>query len=138
MPPVLGGGLLVLHGLITMVIGVGGVTKPNAPAMALPAWFDWWPGPFGRSWLLDGLNLGSGAAIVGGLIWLVAGLLLIGAGLGFLGVAPLLGQWPLLALVGASVGLVALALYFHPIYAVGLLINLVLVVLVWRRLAPAG
>lgn len=138
MPPALVGGFLILHGLITTIIGVGGVTKPDAPALVLPAWFGWWPGPFGRSWLVDGLNLGSGAAMVGGLLWLVAGLSLIGAGLGFMGVGPLRDQWPLLALAGGSVGLVALALYFHPIYVIAVLINVVLVALVWGRLAPAS
>ena len=138
MPAALLGGFLILHGLITTIIGVGGVTKPNAPGLALPAWFGWWPGPFGRSWLFDGLNLGSGAAVVGGLIWLVAGLALIGAGLGYLGVGPLRDQWPLLAVAGGSLGLIALALYFHPIYVIAVLINVVLVALVWGRLAPAG
>ena len=138
MPPALVGGFLILHGLITTVIGVGGVTKPDAPALALPAWFGWWPGQFGRSWLVDGLNMGSGAAVVGGLLWLVAGLSLIGAGLGFLGVGPLRDQWPLLAFAGGSVGLLALAVYFHPIYVIAVLINVVLVALVWGRLAPAS
>lgn len=32
------GGILVLHGLITSVIGVGLVTNPNAPALAMPSW----------------------------------------------------------------------------------------------------
>ncbi|NJD27714.1 MAG: hypothetical protein FIA92_05400 [Chloroflexi bacterium] len=135
---VLAGGFLVVHGLITTMIGVGGVTGPDKPPMALPSWFSWWPGPFGRSWLFDGLGLGAPAAIVGGLIWLAAGLLLIGAGLGFLGVPVVRDAWPLLALVGAGIGLVALALYFHPIYLGAVAIDVVLVALVWNRVtAPA-
>jgi hypothetical protein len=70
MPPALVGGFLVLHGLITTIIGVGGVTNPDAPV--------------------------------------------------------------------GSVGLVALALYFDPIYVIAVLINVVLVALVWGRLAPAS
>jgi hypothetical protein len=137
MPHALVGGFLILHGLITTMIGIGGVTRPNAAAMPLPAWFGWWPGPFGRSWLFDGLYLGTGAAVVGGLIWLVAGIALIGAGLGWLGVPAFREVWQLLALAGGSVGLVALALYFHPIYVIAVLINLALVAVVWARLSPA-
>ena len=84
MPQVLLAGFVVAHGLITTMIGFGGVTKPDAPAMALPAWFAWWPGPFGRSWLIDAMHLGSGASMFGNGLWLVAGLALLAAGLGSL------------------------------------------------------
>ena len=136
MPPLVVGGFLVVHGLITTMIGWGGATSPNSPAVALPAWLSWWPTPFGRSWLVDALNLGAGGAVVGGLIWLVAGLALLGAGLGFLGVPPLREHWTFLGLVGGVIGLVALALYFHPIYLGAVLIDVVLVALVWGRLSP--
>jgi hypothetical protein len=53
MPPVVVGGFLVLHGLITTMTGFSGVTKPDAPPLSLPSWLSWWPGPFGRSWLFD-------------------------------------------------------------------------------------
>lgn len=46
------------------MIGFGGITRPDAPAMAVPAWFGWWPGPFGRSWLIDAMHLGSGASMI--------------------------------------------------------------------------
>lgn len=137
MPQAVLGGFLVAHGLITTMIGVVGVTKPDAPALTLPSWFSWWPGPFGRSWLLDAFNLGSGAAVVGGLVWLVAGLALVAAGLGWLGVPAVRDQWQTLAFVGAAVGLLALAVYFHPIYLVAVVIDLALVVLLWGRLTRA-
>ena len=137
MPQVLVAGFVVAHGLITTMIGFGGVTKPDAPAMTLPAWFGWWPGPFGRSWLIDGLHLGAGASMVGSALWLVAGLAFLGAGLGWLGVPALSGVWQPLALGGAAVGLVALALYFHPIYLVAVLINVAIVVLISGALVPA-
>jgi hypothetical protein len=130
--------LLVAHGLITTMIGATGVASPNGPAVTLPAVFDWWPGPFGRSWLLDALNLGPTASVVGGLVWLGAGLVLIGAGLGFLGVAPLHDHWPVLGLIGGVLGLVAVVAYFHPLYLAAVGINLVLVAVVWRQVvAPA-
>lgn len=133
MPQAVLGGFLVVHGLITTMIGVVAVTKPDAPALTLPAWFSWWPGPFGRSWLLDALNLGSGAAVLGGLVWLVAGAALVAAGLGWLGVPGVRDQWQTLAFVGATVGLLALALYFHPIYVIAVAINVAIVVFLWDR-----
>lgn len=136
MPQVLVAGLVVAHGLITTMIGFGGVTRPDAPAMTLPAWFGWWPGPFGRSWLIDALDLGSGATMVGGGLWLAAGLALAASGLGWLGVPVLSGVWQPLALGGAAVGLVALALFFHPLYLVAVVMNVAIVVLVAGALVP--
>ncbi len=131
------GEFLVVHGLITMMIGVVAVTKPDAPAMTLPSWFSWWPGPFGRSWLFDALNLGTGAAVIGGLVWLVAGVALVAAGLGWLGVPGLRDLWPMVAFGGATVGLLALAVYFHPIHVVAVVIDLAVVALLWGRLTTA-
>ena len=138
MPAFVVGGILVAHGLITTVIGITGVTNPNGPALALPSWFNWWPGPFGRSWLVDGLQLGSGASVAGGFVWLAAGGALIGAGLGFLGVPGVRDIWQTLAFFGGAVGLLALALYFHPIYLIAALINVAIVALMWGRLATAS
>jgi hypothetical protein len=137
MPQVLVAGFVVAHGLITTMIGFGGVTRPDAPAMTVPAWFGWWPGPFGRSWLIDALDLGSGASMVGSALWLVAGLALLGAGLGWLGVPALSGAWQPLAVGGAAVGLVALALFFHPLYLVAVVIDVAIVVLASGIVAPA-
>lgn len=135
---VLVGGFLVLHGFITTAIGYGAVTSPNAPLMAAPAWMAWWPGPFGRSWAFEALGLGGEAAMVGGLIWLAAGLALIGGGLGWLGVGPLAELRHALLVGGAALGLVALALYFHPFYLAAVLINIAIVGLLWGRLAFAS
>ena len=138
MPQVLVGGLLVLHGFITSAIGVGAVTSPSAAPMATPAWMAWWPGPFGPSWAFEALGLGHGAAVVGGLIWLAAGLALMGGGLGWVGVGPLAELRHALLVGGAALGLVALALYFHPFYLAAVLINLAIVGLLWGRLATAS
>jgi hypothetical protein len=75
--------------------------------------------------------------VIGGLLWLAAGLALVGAGLGWLGVSALSGQWQMLALVGAMLGLVALALYFHPFYVVAIVLNVVILVSVWGRVVAA-
>jgi hypothetical protein len=138
MPQSLVGGFLILHGLITSFIGFGAVTSPNAAPMAMPAWMVWWPGPFGRSWAFEALGLGGAASVVGGLIWLAAGLALIGGGLGWLGIGPLAEVRYALLVGGAALGLVAVALYFHPFYLAAVLINLAIVGLLWGRLATAG
>lgn len=138
MPPVVVGVVLVVHGLITTMIGVGTVTNPNAPAMTLPSLFSWWPGPFGRSWLIDALHLGTGAAVLGGVLWLVAGLALFAGGLGWLGVPGVEAVRYQLLLGGALIGLVALAIYFHPIYLIGIAINIAILVGVWSRVVPSA
>jgi hypothetical protein len=129
--------VLVAHGLITMMIGFGTISNPSSAAMPAPSWLGWWPGTLGRSWAFDAFSLGSGPATIGGLLWLVAGLALVGAGLGWLGVSALSDQWQTLALVGAVLGLAALALYFHPFYVVAIVIDVVILVSVWGRVVAA-
>ncbi len=134
MPQPLIGGFLPFHGLVTSFIGFGAVTSPNAAPMAMPAWMGWWPGPS----IVHGPLRPAGASVVGGLIWLAAGLALIGGGLGWLGIGPLAEVRYALLVGGASLGLLAAALYFHPFYLAAVLINLAIVGLLWSRLATAG
>jgi hypothetical protein len=123
--------ILVGHGLITSMIGFVAVTSPNAPAMALPSWFGWWPGPFGRSWLFEVLGFGVPASVIGGFVWLMGGLLIVAGGLGWFGFGPFEGSRAALLVAGAGVSLLALALYFHPIYLVAVAINIAIVLLLW-------
>lgn len=127
--------LLLCHGLITAAIGWGAVSSPDSPATQLPSWLHWWPGPFGRSWLVDALHLGRGWAIAVGLVWLCAGLLLVLGALGLLDVSlPLRDSSPLILLAGASLALAALTVSFHPIYLVAVLINITILIGVTGRL----
>jgi len=128
--------VLVAHGLITTMIGLGSMSTTSA-AMPNPSWLAWWPGKLGRSWAFDALNLGSGPALIGGLLWLAAGLALVGAGLGWLGAPVVSNQWQMLALVGAVLGLGALALYFHPFYVVAIVLDVLIVASVWGRVVAA-
>ena len=137
MPHAVVGIVLVAHGLITTMIGFGSMSNPTSAAMPTPSWLGWWPGTLGRSWAFDALNLGSGPALIGGLLWLAAGLALVGAGLGWLGVSVVSDQWQMLALVGAVLGLAALALYFHPFYIVAIVIDVLIVASVWGRVVAA-
>lgn len=135
--PTFGAWFLVLHGLITAFLGLGHVTRPGAPALAMPAWMTWWPSPFGRSWLLDGMHAGSGAVVASALLWLGAGAALLAAGLGWLGVAGLAETWQRLAVTGGALGLSAAQIYFHPFYLVAVAIDVLVIALVWGRLAQA-
>jgi hypothetical protein len=136
-PHVVVGIVLVAHGLITTMIGFGSMSNPTSAAMPTPSWLGWWPGTLGRSFAFDALNLGSGPALIGGLLLLAAGLALVGAGLGWLGVSVVGNQWQMLALVGAVLGLAALALYFHPFYIVAIVIDVLIVASVWGRVVVA-
>lgn len=135
--PTFGAWFLVLHGLITAFIGLGHITRPSAPALVSPSWMTWWPGPFGRSWLLEGLHAGSDAVVASGLLWLGAGAALLAAGFGWLGVAGLADAWQRLAVTGGALGLAAAMIYFHPFYLLAVAINVLIIAMVWGRLAPA-
>jgi hypothetical protein len=119
------------------MIGFVAVTSPNAAAITLPSWFSWWPGPFGRSWLFEAVGMGAPAQVIGGFVWLVAGLLVIAGGLGWFGFGPLEGSRVTLLVAGAALSLLALALYFHPIYLVAVVINLAIVFLLWGDFVAA-
>ena len=137
MPHAVVGIVLVAHGLITTMIGFGSMSNPSSAAMPAPSWLAWWPGTLGRSWAFDALDLGPGPALLGGLLWLAAGSALVAAGLGWLGVSVVSDQWQTLALVGAVLGLAALALYFHPFYGIAIVIDVVIVLSVWGRVVAA-
>jgi hypothetical protein len=128
--------LIVLHGLVTAAIGAG--TLANGPGVPNPPWLGWWPTALGRSWLVDALPGGAAVPALGGALWIAAGLAVAGAGLGWLGAPLLRDEWATAAALGAGLGLAALALYFHPYYALGTLLNLALLALAAGALRPAA
>ena len=127
------GVLLIIHGLITAAQS-GGSFKPTG-GVPNPAWLSWWPNPLGQSWLLARLGLEhSFLGTLLGVLWLVAAGCLIAAGLGLLGFIIPSSAWRILAGCGAALSLVSLALYAHPLDAVGIGANLaILLVLLWAR-----
>ena len=132
------GAVLIAHGVITSAIGFATVSNPAAPAMAMPGFMSWWPGPFGRSWLFEAVGLGSPAAVVGGAVWLLSGLALVAGGLGWLGIGGLADLRYALLVAGAGLGVLAVVLYFHPFYLAALLINLAIVALLWSQATAAA
>jgi hypothetical protein len=129
-------GFLVMHGLITVAIGAGGFA--DGPGLANPGWLRWWPTELGRSWVLDGLHMGPGGAVLGAALWATAGAAFVGAGLGALGMPGARDVWQPLALGAGALSLVAIGAYFHPWYAVGFSINAAVVVLLWGAVFGAS
>lgn len=128
--------LLLIHGLITAAQSGAGF-NPSA-GVPNPAWLSGWPVNLGQSWLLEQLGLSKSAlSTVAGVLWLAAGLCLVGAALGLMGFIIPTGSWRLLAGIGAGLSLVLFVVYAHPFFAVGIGANLaILLVLLWAKWPP--
>lgn len=111
--------LLLVHGLITTAIGAGSLSNPRG--MTVPG-TDWFPVALGQSWMLQGDTGRVGAGL-----WLVAGIGLIATAAAVLGIVVPANLWPTLALGSAVVGLMAVAVFFHPYYAIAIAIDLAIV-----------
>lgn len=131
--------LLILHGLIVAGQSAGsfGPSIPNE--VQNPSFVKWWPINMGRSWLFSWLGLDKTLIVyrVTGLLWLAGGVALIAAGLGVLGFIVPPEWWRDLAIAGAAISLLMLALYFHPLTIIGTASSLaVLIALLWARWPP--
>ncbi|HAF09010.1 MAG TPA: hypothetical protein DCK98_02870 [Chloroflexi bacterium] len=116
------GALIALHGLITLAIGGAAVSgAPTSSEMSKLPGVGWYPVPMGESWLLRG-----GAAQMGGVLWVLAGVgLLLTAGSVFGFILP--GAWRQVGLVSGAVGLAGIALFFHPFYVIAIAANVALI-----------
>lgn len=73
--------LFILHGLI-VAAQAGGSFKPGVGVIN-PTWLNWWPTNLGQSWLLSKPGLaGMPAVTLCGVLYQLAGISLIAAGLG--------------------------------------------------------
>ena len=124
--------LLITHGFI--VANQSSSSFNPTGGVKNPSWLYWWPSNLGQSWLLSPLGLErSPVARAGGFLWLVAGIALVAAGLGALELIVPQGWWRGLALSGAAISLVMLAIYLHPLYGIGISASVVLLVaLLWE------
>ncbi|MHC1782351.1 MAG: hypothetical protein AB9891_06240 [Anaerolineaceae bacterium] len=130
---ILVGILLILHGLITAMQS-GGSFNPTG-GVANPKWLGWWPTALGQSWLLARPGLEKSAAgTLAGLLWLLAGAVLVAAGLGLFGFIVPSAWWRVLAGVGAALSLLLFIIYAHPFFLVGAGASLaILVALLWLK-----
>ena len=122
--------LLIIHGFIVASQSsgsfnpVGGVNNPS--------WLNWWPVNLGQSWLLSPLGIERTlVARMGGILWLLAGVVLMAAGFAVLGLIVPHTWWRALALIGAVISLVMLAIYLHPMYGVGIAASVALLAAFW-------
>jgi hypothetical protein len=123
---------LVVHGIIVASQSSGSFNPVGG--VKNPVWLSWWPTNLGQSWLLSPLGIErSLIAKAGGLLWLVAGIALVAAGLGALGFVIPHAWWRSLALIGATLSLFMLAIYLHPLYGVGISASvIILLALLWQ------
>jgi hypothetical protein len=111
--------LLLVHGLITTAIGAGSLSNPRG--VTVPG-MDWFPVALGQSWMLQG-----DASRLGAVLWLAAGIGLIATAAAVMGIVVPANLWPTLGLASALVGLMAVAVFFHPYYAIAIVVNVAIV-----------
>ena len=125
--------LLIVHGFIVTAQSSGSFNPVGG--IQNPSWLNWWPANLGQSWLLSSLGFERTLiARAGGLLWLVAGMALFAAGLGVLGLMVPPTWWRILALSGAAISLLMLAIYLHPFYGIGIGASIfLLAALLWAQ-----
>lgn len=125
--------LLIIHGLIVAAQSSGSFNAVGG--IKNPSWLNWWPANLGQSWLLAPLGVEQTLlARAGGFLWLVAGMTLVAAGLGILGLGVPPTWWRTLALFGAVISLVMLTVYLHPFYGIGIGASIILLAaLLWAQ-----
>jgi hypothetical protein len=113
------GVLLAIHGFITLAVGTGSIANPKG--VAVPG-VDWFHTALGQSWMLSGDTAKLGAGL-----WLIAGAGLVITAAAVLGIGLPTNTWPTLGLFSAVVGLLAVALFFHPYYAIAVGVDIAIV-----------
>jgi hypothetical protein len=124
--------ILIAHGLVHA--GLAAAPIPNDPDPKPSAFFT----AVERSWLLPKLSLNASAIQWIGIILVVLATLgFVLSGLGGLGVPGLNAVWRSLAVFSACLSLLLLILFWHTWLAVGVLIDIgILVALLWGKWPP--
>lgn len=115
------------HGLVAMSLAnvpaslPGTIHTPFMPA--------WWHTNIDPSWPINGLGLGDNMVrIIGSGLWLSTAILFSATAFGMLGFLGFVKHWDKLAVVGSILSLVLIALFWHPWLALGIVMNLVILV----------
>ncbi len=129
--------VLIVHGFIVCAQSLSNF-KDGSSQPGNPSWLGWWPTTLGRSWFLINLKLeGTLVDKIFGLIWLASGICIIAAALGVFGFVIPNTLWRTLAIYGASGSLIMLFLYLHPLFIIGILVNIgILVSLLCAKWPP--
>jgi hypothetical protein len=120
------GAFLILHGLTHL--GAAVAPRPGATREELWAFFT------SESWLLRGLGPQAMRSVG------IALFVFATVGFDLAGLAELLGLgvWRVLAVISALDSLLLLVLFWHPLLAVGVLLNVaILIALLWAKWPPA-
>jgi hypothetical protein len=114
---------LIAHGFVHMGIALVPVSKPEAPRT--PFWPAWWRPDIDKAWLASRLGLAPAAVRTpGSLLWAIALVGFVVAGLGLIGIPGLVSIWQAAAILGSIASLVLLIFYWHPWLVMAVLIDL--------------
>jgi hypothetical protein len=132
--------ILIIHGFITAAQSSGSFGSTTSKGILNPSWMSWWPTNLGRSWLLSWLGLEKTPFTwISGLLWLAGGIALVAAGLGVLGIIVPMDWWRTLAIAGATISLIMLVVYLHPLMILGTGLSIaILVALLWMHWPPTN
>jgi hypothetical protein len=123
---------LIFHGLVHYSLAT--VPLPEPGKVHTPFWPSWWRDAVDPAWLASRIGLPAGAVrTMGWLLWAAVVVVFALAGLGMMGVPVLNWAWQMMAVFGAVISLVLLALYWHPWLVMGVAINLAVLASVWQQ-----
>jgi hypothetical protein len=123
---------LIFHGLVHY--SLTNVPLPEPGKVHTPFWPSWWRDAVDPAWLVSKVGLPSGVVrTLGWLLWAAVVVVFALAGLGMIGIPVLNSAWQMMAVSGAVISLVLLALYWHPWLVMGVAINLAVLVSVWQQ-----
>jgi hypothetical protein len=123
---------LIFHGLVHYSLTT--VPLPETGKVHTPFWPSWWRDAVDPAWLASRIGLPNGVVrTLGWLLWAAVVVVFALAGLGMMGIPVLNSAWQMMAVFGALISLVLLALYWHPWLVMGVAINLAVLASVWQQ-----
>ena len=122
--------VLIIHGLISGSQALGSFGKQSVE-LTNPSWLKWWPTQLGQSWLFAKAGSKDRVfSILTGFLWLIAMAGFLATSLALFGFIQPIELWKALVTNSAIISLIVLLLYLHPLYLIGVLINVGILILV--------